>query len=617
MTYTTTDFFCGAGGSSQGAAAVPGVEVKLAANHWQRAIDSHSENFPGTEHFRGDLHDYDVAKFGRTDLFWASPECTEWTSAKGRPRDWNKQPDLFGETLPDEAADRSRALMWDVPRYLDAMKLRGEPVLGGVVENVVEAREGLHWDEWVRSIRNLGYNTWLIALNSMHARPARSPLAPQSRDRLYFAYLLATIAAPDWHKWLRPMSWCPGCGKWVAAMQVWKQPGRDMGKYRTQYVYRCPRISCRGQVVEPPVLPAMAVIDWSNLGTRIGDRNRPLAAKTLARIDAGLKRYSMPITLEVHGNTFERRPGVRTWPVFAPVTTQTTSPTKGVACPPMVVPAGGTWRDDPSLVSQPLPTRTATESDGLACPPFLAILRGRSVTQGVSGPLGSVTAMGAHHGLVVPPFLTVHRSGRLRTSDVTDAIPTLTASGNHLGLATPMPFAVPVEGRDGKEPIPVTAPHRTQTGRAETGLAVPPLALIMRNNSGGGEMCTLADEPLRTMTTHGHQSLLTWQQMASHLLVPYYSTGVARPVTDPAGTMSARDRYALVSAEIDIDDVLFRMLEPAEIGGAMAFYPDYIVLGSKREKVRQYGNAVTPPVAEILFSALVEAISGEDLELAA
>ncbi|WP_205625583.1 DNA cytosine methyltransferase [Actinomadura atramentaria] len=49
----------------------------------------------------------------------------------------------------------------------------------------------------------------------------------------------------------------------------------------------------------------------------------------------------------------------------------------------------------------------------------------------------------------------------------------------------------------------------------------------------------------------------------------------------------------------------------------MAFAPDYIVLGNKRQRVRQYGNAVTPPVAEILMSALVEAISGEELEPAA
>ncbi|GAB6903033.1 DNA cytosine methyltransferase [Kineosporia succinea] len=59
------------------------------------------------------------------------------------------------------------------------------------------------------------------------------------------------------------------------------------------------------------------------------------------------------------------------------------------------------------------------------------------------------------------------------------------------------------------------------------------------------------------------------------------------------------------------------MLEPHEIHAGMAFVPGYIVLGSKRDKVRQLGNAVTPPVAEVLVSALVECISGEQIERAA
>lgn len=33
MTETVTDLFCGAGGSGQGAAHVPGLELRMAANH--------------------------------------------------------------------------------------------------------------------------------------------------------------------------------------------------------------------------------------------------------------------------------------------------------------------------------------------------------------------------------------------------------------------------------------------------------------------------------------------------------------------------------------------------------------------------------------------------------
>ena len=329
VTLTVVDFFCGAGGSSQGAAAVPGVSIRLAANHWQRAIDSHEANLPATEHFRGDLHDEDVSKFPAADIFWASPECTYWSHAHGQRLGFDKQPDLFGETLRDEAADRSRALMWDVPRYLEAMRLRGRPVLAGVVENVTDERKWVRWQEWVTAIQNLGYRTRLIALNSMHARPARTQAAPQSRDRLYLAYWLASLGRdPDGDKWLRPSAWCPACETDMRAVQVWKKPGTDMGCYRRQYLYLCPHARCRNAVVEPAVLPAAAAIDWDDLGTPVGDRTPPMKPATRVRIAAGLRRCATRV----------------------------------------IVPAGGTWRDTAAPVRQPMPARTARESDGIAVP---------------------------------------------------------------------------------------------------------------------------------------------------------------------------------------------------------------------------------------------------------
>jgi DNA (cytosine-5)-methyltransferase 1 len=166
---------------------------------------------------------------------------------------------------------------------------------------------------------------------------------------------------------------------------------------------------------------------------------------------------------------------------------------------------------------------------------------------------------------------------QLRGRSIHDALGTVSANGNHHGLVAP-----------------------------DLG------AMVMRNNSSkgnGGEHCTPAIEPLRTLTTAGHQSLVDWQ----HLLIPYYGTGTARTVAEPVGALSTRDRYALVSGTVDIADVLFRMLEPHEIGRAMSFATAYTVLGNKREKVRQYGNAVTPNVAEVIICALTEAITGSEL----
>jgi DNA (cytosine-5)-methyltransferase 1 len=356
----------------------------------------------------------------------------------------------------------------------------------------------------------------------------------------------------------------------VRAVQWWKRPGQDMGRYRQQYLYRCPRHACRNAVVEPPVLPAAAAIDWDDLGTRIGDRPRPMRPATRARIAAGLARYARPVTLETTWH--ESGPGTRAWPADMPLTAQTAQQTTALACPPLIVPAGGTWREEPTPGTVPFPARTTRENDALAFPPFVTVHRGAASdarTAPVTGPLAAVTASGNHLGLAVPPLIVELRNNQ-DCRPASDALSTVATSGAHHGLA------------------------------------VADAALIMRNNtacSDQGQMSTPA--------TAGHQALVSW----AHLLVPYYGTAAtARPVTSPAGALTARDRYGLASAPgIEVDDVLFRMLKPPEIGRAMAFADSYVVLGTQRERVRQYGNAVTPPVAEVLISALAEAVTGEEL----
>ncbi|MEW2424866.1 DNA cytosine methyltransferase [Streptomyces nigra] len=577
---TVMDWFCGAGGSSQGMHSIPGVRMARAANHWERAIESHAANFPEVDHYRGDIREAPVDKWPVTDIFWASPECPQWSNARGKKRDFHAsmQGDLFDGFGPSEEVERSRALMEEVPMYLRGVIARGGLVKAGVVENVVDVRAWDQWDRWLGEIRKLGYKTRVIALNSMHADPRTVHKAPQSRDRLYVAYWHESLGrTPDWDKWLRPRAWCSGCEQWVQAVQRFKDPGRDMGRYRQQYVYRCPNVKCRSQVVEPETLPAAVAIDWSLPGQRIGDRAKPLAEKTLARIQAGLDKFARPITLEAAGNTFERRPGVRTWPADAPLTTQTTTATKALAYDPLIVPAGGTWRDTPTSVAEPMPTRTTRENDGIAIPPLLIPVEGRDGKEpgSANDPLRTQTARN-ETGLAWLPYMVELRGGSSDARSILDPTAAVTASGNHLGLAAPPAF-------------------------------------LMRNNTprgNPGQLCTGVDEPARTLTSAGHQSLITWE----HLLVPYYGNGTARSVREPVGTLSTRDRYALVRGQVDIDDVLFRMLEPHEIGRAMSFADAYVVLGNKRERVRQYGNAVTPNCAEVIVCALSEAITGEEID---
>ncbi len=250
---TLTDLFCGAGGSSTGAIAVPGVTVRIASNHWDLAVATHNTNHPDADHLCADLSQISPRYFPRTDILWASPECTNHSVAKGRKRA-GAQPDLFGEVLPDAAAERSRATMWDVPRF--AEHHRYEAV---IVENVVDA---WHWEPfraWLMAMDSLGYEHHVTFVNSMHAQ-AFGPGAPQSRDRMYVTFWRKGNQQPDFDRLTRPAAVCPDCGP-VRAVQSWKRPDRALwGRYRAQYLYRCPNVKCRNQVLEPAFRPAAEII---------------------------------------------------------------------------------------------------------------------------------------------------------------------------------------------------------------------------------------------------------------------------------------------------------------------------------------------------------------------
>lgn len=510
-----TDMFCGAGGSSTGAVQVPGVQVITAMNHWDLALETHNANHPDTDHVQADISQYDPRRVRRTRMLWASPECTNHSVAKGRKR-VTSQPDLFGDSLPDEAADRSRATMWDVVRYAECHDY--DVVF---TENVVDAARWLFFDEWLGCMHKLGYLHHVVYLNSMHAQYGGLP-APQSRDRMYVVFWKRGNRRPDFDKYFRPKAYCSGCDEVVDAMQVFKKAER-WGRYRAQYAYRCPKTSCRNQVVEPGWLPAASAIDWSLKGERIGDRAKPLASKTMARILAGLEKFGRePVSID----------SVRGSHVFTPVRLE--------------------------------------------------------------------------------PFAT-------QTTSYTRAM------------------LIPMEGRDGKQAQRADEPLRTQTTRNETGLMVPPLIVNHMSGSDGSRSATVMD-PLRTLVAGGfHESLVATPDQ--HLLMEYYGSGGMRELHEAIPTISTHDRFAMITTlrganapkDVgqpldtfaangnhhgltewtipDIEDCLFRMLEPHEIKRGMAFPSDYVMLGNKRVQVKLAGNAVTPPAARDLVACGVESLS--------
>ncbi|HRJ75347.1 MAG TPA: DNA cytosine methyltransferase, partial [Anaerolineales bacterium] len=218
----------------------------------------------------------DPRRYPTTDILITSPECTNHSLAKGKKRRLYEK-DLFGNILIDPAEERSRATMWDVPRFAEYHDYN---IIA--VENVVDAGKWVMWDSWLHAMHSLGYEHEVVYFNSMFAHPT-----PQSRDRLYTIFWKKGNKKPDLE--FRPKAHCPRCLKDVESIQTWKKHLK-WGRYKKQYFYRCS--SCH-QEVTPYYYAAFNAIDFSIPSTKIGDRpeNNKLVPKTIQRIQFGLDAY--------------------------------------------------------------------------------------------------------------------------------------------------------------------------------------------------------------------------------------------------------------------------------------------------------------------------------------
>lgn len=387
MTLTLTDLFCGAGGSSTGAVQVPGVQVRVASNHWQLAVDTHEANHPDTGHVCADLSQIDPRYYPKTHILWASPECTNHSIAKGGARDI--APDLFNQ-MPNAAAERSRATMWDVPRFTEAHRYSIV-----IVENVVDVARWAPYGAWLEAMDSLGYAHEVVYMNSMHAW-AHGTAAPQSRDRFYAVFWRKGNKKPDLHRIQCPPAWCPEHGR-VDAIKMFKGTKR-WGRYKSQYVFRCPHTSCRGREVVPEWVPASSIINWNDLGQRIGDRPRPLAEKTMKRIQAGIDRYwSGPVLDPLVVKNVSGSDATRSTAVHDVAPTMVA----GGLHASLLVPVEGRDGKAARSVAEAYRTQTTRNETGLLTP-FIAELRGGSSdARSTKDALSTVTASGNHHGLVM------------------------------------------------------------------------------------------------------------------------------------------------------------------------------------------------------------------------
>lgn len=545
-----TDLFCGAGGSSEGAKrALKGRGmVKIASNHWKLAVETHNTNFPDTMHDCADISQVDPRRYPTTRILIASPECTNHSLAKGVKRKNQGQLSMFDNNQPDPSEERSRVTMWDPLRFAEH---HNYDIV--IIENVVDARHWRMFDAWLNAWKTLDYDFQTVYLNSMFAPPT-----PQSRDRMYIVFWKKNHRKPDLR--ITPAAWCEHCETEVQAVQAWKNLSKQWGKYRQQYVYRCPKCTCE---VLPYHYPAATAIDWSIEGQRIGDRKRPLKPRTEERIKYGIEKFSKRPIVVLTDHTFEGHYPVRSVDEAFP--TQTARQVMGLAMPFWVMMEHSKQSPITGGVDEPFATQATRQTLALLTP-FIVAPNDRSLrAKGVDEPLP--TQLPARPGALVSPapfLMTRHKSTVHRGTE--EPLSTIVAGGNHHFLLSP-PF--------------ISTFNR---GPANTGI----------------------DEALPTIVTNPHQSLLV-----PPFLVAYNgSANEPRSVTEEMATVTTIERHGLAVPEesLDYEDWSFRMLQSHEIKAGMAFPSDYVLLGTQREQVRLAGNAVTPPVMQILIERCIDSL---------
>jgi len=171
--FTIVDMFCGAGGESTGimqAAQEQDMDVSLfAINHWEKAIDTHSANYPMAEHLCQSVEHIDPVKVipgQKLDLLWASPECTHHSNARGgRPRSEQGRASawLILKWLSELYVER--VIVENVPEFLSwgPLDTAGKPI---------KPQKGKTFKAFAASIRSMGYTVdWRVLCAADYGDP--------------------------------------------------------------------------------------------------------------------------------------------------------------------------------------------------------------------------------------------------------------------------------------------------------------------------------------------------------------------------------------------------------------------------------------------------------------
>ena len=413
------DMFAGAGGESTGlrqALEEAGVPYVIhAINHWDLALQTHKANHPDTITYNESIEDLDpleVIPGGRVDWLHASPSCRQHSTAKTGPKDLR------------DRAHADQIVRW--ASELDIPRITVENVVAFLnwgpcddAGNPIKERKGELYAKWVSDLEALGYTV-------EHRIICCADLgAPTTRERLFVQAVKNGL----------PISW----------------PDPTHAK--------------NGEGGLTPWIPASECIDWSIPGKSIFNRKKPLAPKTLARIERGIEKYwgewAEPFLVILRGQSNTREAG------------------------------------------QPMPTVTSGGIHVGVVSPLILGQHSCSAARDDGQPVPTVATAGAV-SLIQPLIMGKHRTNPARPAE-NNPTPTVTTES---GPTLIQPFIVSLGQTSSDRLRPVDTPLRTVVGKQEHSLVEP--FLVKFYGTANSEPL---DEPLDTVTTKERFGLVEEYQL--------------------------------------------------------------------------------------------------------
>lgn len=559
------DGFCGGGGWSTGFELGIGRPVDIAINHSAAAIAQHMKNHPYTQHYLCDIFEVDpiLACMGRL-VGWAhfSPDCTHFSRAKGDTPVSKLIRSLAWVVIQWAAAVKPRIIsMENVPEFMTwgpCIARRGPH--GRVMKRVVTAdKKG---KETVKLVEAAKGENVPMADRAMTPDPKRKG----KTFAQFIDHFRALGYEVEWKELTASDYGAPTSRKrfFLLARRdgrpiVWPEPTHGDPKSKAVQ---------SGQL--KPWHTAAEIIDWSLPCPSIFERKRPLAENTLRRIAKGLQKFVIdnpePFIVQVNHK--------------------------------------GDYFRGQSL-DVPMPTVTAKHGFGVVTP-YIMCNNAENLGRDILDPVPTITT--GNRNFVAAPTLIQYHSEQSerdhRGQNIELPLHTVDTS-NRYGLVGATLVQTGYGEREGQQPraLDPTKPLGTVVGSGKH--AVAAATLIQFNNHCDG---LDVQKPLPTITTQGNH----FAEVRA-MLIKYYGCGIGQRVDQPLDTITAKDRFGLVTisgVDYQIVDIGLRMLTPRELYNAQGFPADYVIdvdsrgnALSKSDQVALCGNSVPPAFATALVRA--------------